>query len=42
MQNLFVAHLLQGKLHCVHELCTQEQIVGTKHLRRNSLPQMDN
>jgi hypothetical protein len=40
--NSFFAHLLQGKLCCVHELCTPKQIVGVKPLLRNLLLQMDN
>jgi hypothetical protein len=36
-QNSFFAHLLQGKLCCVHKLSTLKQIVGAKLLLRNLL-----
>jgi hypothetical protein len=36
-QNSFFARLLQGKLCCVHKLCTLKQIVGAKLLSRNLL-----
>jgi len=41
-KNSFFACLLQGKLHCVCELCTPEKIVSVELLPKNLLPQMDN
>jgi hypothetical protein len=41
-QNSLFAHLLQGKSHCVCELCTLEKIVGAKPLLKKLLFQMDN
>ncbi len=41
-QNSFFASMLQGKLYCIHELYTLDQIVGLKPLPRNGLFQMDN
>jgi hypothetical protein len=40
--NSFCACLLQGKLHCIHELFTLEKNISTKPLPRNLLLQMDN
>jgi len=40
--NSFFACMLQGKLCCISELCTPNQIVGSKPLPRNLLLQMDN
>jgi hypothetical protein len=40
--NSFFVHMLQGKLHCICELCTSDQIVGPNFLPRNLLLQMDN
>ncbi len=34
--------MLQGKLHCICELCTLDQIVGSKPLPKKLLLQMDN
>jgi hypothetical protein len=40
--NSFFARMLQGKSHCIHELCTLDQIVGSKPLPKKLLLQMDN
>jgi hypothetical protein len=40
--NSLFAHLLQGKLHCVHELRTPDQTIGLKLLLKKLLLQMDN
>jgi hypothetical protein len=42
VQNSFFVHILQGKLHCIHELYTQDQIVSPKLLLINLFLQMDN
>jgi hypothetical protein len=40
--NSFFACMLQGKSCCIRELCTLDQIVGSKPLLINLLFQMDN
>ncbi len=42
LQNSFFVHIFQGKLHCIHELYTQNQIVSPKPLLINLFLQMDN
>ncbi len=42
LHNSNFACMLQGKLRCISELCTLDQIVGLKPLPRNLLFQMDN
>jgi hypothetical protein len=37
LQNSIFAHMLQGKSHCVPELCTPDQIVGFKPLPKKLL-----
>ncbi len=41
-QNSLFAHLLQGKSHCVCELCMLEKIIGVKPLLKKLFLQMDN